>query len=42
MISEMLKVRDGRTPNPSKKLDMRKGCVRFKKLEDPVLDVINR
>ena len=40
MISEMLKLRDACIgPNPSKKLDMGKGCVRFRKLEDLALDV---
>ena len=30
------------TPNPSKSLDMGKGCVRSKKWQDLALDVINR
>jgi hypothetical protein len=35
-------MRDYLRPNPSKKLDMGKGCVRFKKLEDLALDVVGR
>jgi hypothetical protein len=30
------------TPNPSKKLDMGKGCVRFKSFEELALDVVHR